>query len=246
MSWHRNRHALILGHRGASALVVENTLESFHRAVADGADGIELDVRVCKTGEVIVFHDDDLERLAGTRRRIDHMTLDDVRAVTLDGGHAISTLDEVLEDIADVPINVEIKSVKLVSAWGLTRKTIDAIRRHRAEDRVLISSFDPSAVLQVRLTARDIPVGLLFHGKLARPLREAWSSHLIRPFAVHPESKLVTASSVAAWKRRGLAINAWTVDDPDELRRLDALGVDGVFTNDPAAARAALAARRAD
>ena len=218
---------------------MENTLASFDRAVADGADGVEFDVRLCASGEVVVFHDDDLSRLAGRPERIDALTLAELGNVSIQG-HRIPTLDDALDGLPETLINIEIKSTRLGGGWQLTERTIQMVRRHGASDRVLLSSFDPSALLQARLRARDIPTGLLFHRKLARPLREAWPAHLVRPFALHPECVLVTPDLVRAWRRRGLRINVWTVDDPVELRRLHSLGVDGIFTNDPAAARRAL------
>jgi glycerophosphoryl diester phosphodiesterase len=232
----------VLGHRGASALGVENTLDAFERAVAEGADGVELDVRLCATGEVVVFHDDTLDRLAGRPERIGALSLAELRAIELRGGGAIPTLDEVLSAVPPpILINVEIKSAAAGQALRLTERAIARIREHDAADRVLLSSFDPTAVLHARLRAPEIPGGMLVHAEMARPLREAWALRAIRPFAIHPESALVSAGRVRRWRRAGLAINVWTVDDPAELRRLDALGVDAVFANDPGAARRALA-----
>lgn len=242
--WRRDRRPLILGHRGASALVTENTLDAFARAIADGADGVELDVRLCRGGELVVFHDDDLRRLAGRPERIDAMSLAEVAAIELSSGGGISTLEAVLAALpAPALINVEIKSPGAGRAIATTERAIAVVRAAGATDRVLVSSFDPTAVLHARVRAPEIACGLLFHHEMALPLREAWAARMIRPFAVHPDHTLVDARRMRAWRGLGLAVNVWTVDDPAELRRLDALGVDAIITNHPAAACAALAAR---
>ncbi len=102
---------LVFGHRGASAHETENTLESIERAVADGADGVEIDVRLTRCGEVVVFHDDDLSRLSHRIARVADCSLAELRDVRLRGGGRISTLSEVLEAAGpDTLVNVEIKS----------------------------------------------------------------------------------------------------------------------------------------
>src|SRR5262245_51611322 len=88
---------LVIGHRGASARAPENSVEAFARARTDGADGVELDVLCCATGEVVVFHDDDLVRLAGRPERIDALSLAALREVHLQGGARIPTLEEAFE-----------------------------------------------------------------------------------------------------------------------------------------------------
>ena len=118
-----------------------------------------------------------------------------------------------------------------------------AARAGRARERVLVSSFHPAAVALARRTTA-LSCGLLFHARQSRPLRGAWLAPLIRPHALHPDRVLVDAASISRWRARGYAINVWTVDAADELRRLAALGVDGIITNDPAAARAALSQTR--
>ena len=106
--------------------------------------------------------------------------------------------------------------------------------------RVLVSSFDPLMLRRFTRLAPSVPTALLFHGDLSRPLREAWAAHVIDPVALHPEARMITARKVSRWHARGLLVNVWTVDDPQEIAFLAAVGVDGVITNLPAVARAAL------
>jgi len=234
---------LVLGHRGASACETENTAAAFRRARTDGADGVELDVLLSATGEVMVFHDDDLARLAGRPERIGDLPYRALRDIQLPGGTTIPTLEEALEACGpDLLVNVELKANDL--GFGpmaaLVGAVAEVIARTDSSSRVLVSSFNPWAVQLWTRRAPAVRAALLFERQSMLPLRRAWLAPLLRPFALHPELALCTAERVAAWKRRGYMVNVWTVDDPAELAACRRMGVDGVITNDPAKARAAL------
>jgi glycerophosphoryl diester phosphodiesterase len=235
---------LIWAHRGASALAPENSLAAFARAAQDGADGVELDVLCCATGEVVVFHDDDLARLADRPERIADLPLGDVRAVTLSSGARIPTLEEAIEACGpSLRVNVELKT----TGYGggrlgpLVDGVADILRRTASEARVLVSSFHPRALWMWMRRAPQVPAGLLFEAQAARPLREAWAHRWLRPRALHPEWVLCTPARVRHWHDLGYAVNAWTVDEPHALHALAAMGVDGIICNDPARARAIVA-----
>jgi glycerophosphoryl diester phosphodiesterase len=236
---------LLVGHRGASALAPENSLEAFRRAVEDGADGVELDVLRCATGEVIVFHDDDLVRLGGRPERIAALSLTQLRAIRLTSGAAIPTLEEVLNACGPrLLVNVELKAMGV--PWREIRALVDAVAaivdRPEVAPRILVSSFHPYAIAAWQKRLPTVDAGLLFEKDASLPLRRAWALPWLRPFSVHPEAVLCQAASVRRWQRRGMRVNVWTVDAPGELQRLAAMGVDGFITNDPAAARRVLAA----
>lgn len=232
---------LVLGHRGASAHAVENTMAAFERARADGADGVELDVRLARDGQLVVFHDEDLRRLAGRAERISDLDIGQIGRVELAGGERIPRLDQVLEGLDPLLVNVEIKPPGWRSAREVVRAVHRCVERAAAVDRVLVSSFDAAVVALVRQTT-PLRTGLLFHARQRRPLRRAWLAPILRPHALHPEKVLVDGAAMAGWRRAGYAVNVWTVDDPDEVRRLARLGVDAIISNDPAAARAAMEA----
>ena len=236
---------LIIGHRGASALEPENSIAAFRRAGLDGADGVELDVLRCASGEVMVFHDDDLARLGARPERVAELSLTQLRAVRLTSGAAIPTLEEVLEACGPrLLVNVELKAMGV--AWREIRALVDAVATIVAgpdiAPRILISSFHPYAIAAWQRRLPAVPAGLLFEKDASLPLRRAWALPFLRPFSAHPEAVLCEAASVRRWHRRGLRVNVWTVDAPEQLRRLAAMDVDGLITNDPAAARRALAA----
>lgn len=233
----------MIAHRGASADAVENTLAAFRLAREQGADGVELDVMRCRSGEIVVFHDDDLERL-GKRAGLTRATsLAELREIDLGGGERIPLLDEVLEELGPLLVNVELKSQSKLADDGLAPAVAAILRRHAARARALVSSFDPLLLARFRLRAPDIATGLLFAHDQSLALRRAWAAPLLRPTALHPEAVLVDAERLRAWHARGYAVNVWTVDDPAELRLLAALGVDGLITNRPKFARAVLQSR---
>jgi glycerophosphoryl diester phosphodiesterase len=236
---------LVIGHRGASARATENTVPAFRQALADGADGVELDVMLCASGEPVVFHDDDLRRLGGRPDRIAGVPYRVLRDVPLAGGGNIPTLDEVFEACGpDLLVNVELK-VNEIDPRGTTA-LVDAVaavvRRRGVQRQVLVSSFNPWAVWVWRRRVPAVPAGLLFERASWLPLRQAWLARVIRPFALHPEWVLCTPDRVAAWRRRGYMISVWTVDDPAALAACRRMGVDAIITNDPARSRRALAA----
>jgi glycerophosphoryl diester phosphodiesterase len=236
---------LIWGHRGAEhhvagSGITENTMPSFERARSLGAEGIELDVRLCASGEVVVFHDEDLVRLAGRAERVEDLSLALLRDIPLRNQAVIPTLDEVLAGTAPLVVNVEIKTVPARAVPRLVAAVIATIQRSPAADRVLVSTFDPVILAAVRMRAPHLPSAYLFHAEQGMPLRRGWPAYALRPHALHPEAKLVDRTRMRAWRRRGLSVNVWTVNDPAEVRRLADLGVDGIITDDPAAARAAL------
>lgn len=232
----RGARPRVWAHRGASAHAVENTVTAFELAKAHGADGVELDVMSCASGEVIVFHDDDLARLAGRAERIATLPWSELAKVRLRGTERIPMLEDALRACGDLPVNVEIKSPRLGGAGALPARVAQVVRAAKAEERVLISSFDPAALWMLHAAAPELPLAYLFEAKLPRALRSAAAAALAGASAVHPEHVLCTPEQVATWRSAGLAVNAWTVDDPRRLRELAAAGVDGVFANDPKAA----------
>jgi len=227
-SWERRPigRPLLLGHRGASALCPENSLEAFQRAAADGADGVELDVLCCATGEVMVFHDDDLARLGGGRpQRIADLPYRELRDLTLTSGARIPTLQQALEACGPrLLVNIELKA----SGFGggpigaLVERVAAIVADRGVASRVLVSSFHPRAVRLWMRRVPGVPAGLLFERAAPLPLRRGWAIPWLRPAGVHPEAVLCTLPRVQA------------------LRGLAAMGVDGIICNDPGRARIAL------
>ena len=240
---------LILGHRGASADAPENTLAAFHLAMEQGADGVELDVWRCASGEVVVAHDEDLSRVAGSPIRVPDAALEALRVLDVGGwkdprfhGERVPLLSEVLEALPTAFVNVELKS-RSGRDLALASAAASVIRRAGAGGRVVVSSFDWRLLAAFRLAAPEVATGLLFDGRTAWRLRTFLGIRGLRPAAVHPDRRLATDARIAAWTSRGLEVNVWTVDDPEEAARLARAGASALITNVPRAIRAALAAR---
>ena len=236
---------LVLGHRGASAEAPENTLAAFRLALEQGADGVELDVWRCRSGEVVVAHDEDLLRVGGAPLRIPDATLRELRAVDVGAwkgarwrGQRIPLLAEVLEALPRAIVNVELKSRG--RDLGLAHAAAEVIWRAGAGGRVIVSSFDWRLVAAFRLASPDVATGLLFDATRAWSLRVWAGIRTLRPSAVHPDRGLATDARVRAWSARGLGVNVWTVDDPGEAARLARAGAAAVITNVPATIRRAI------
>ncbi|HEY1815834.1 MAG TPA: glycerophosphodiester phosphodiesterase [Kofleriaceae bacterium] len=240
--WRRTKQRpRVWAHRGDSAHEPENTLAAFDKARFAGADGIELDVRLDGDGTVVVFHDEMLERLAGRPGRMAELPARE-RAALRVGGQPVPTLEEVLGEFGELECNVEIKGDRPARTGALVTATAEVIRHSGRADQILVSSFDPVALVQMHHQLPDIACAYLFHKDQPLPFRRGWVGNWTGASVLHPESVLCTPERVAAWHTAGFPVNAWTVDDAAELRRLDALGIDGVFCNDPAHAIAAFTA----
>jgi glycerophosphoryl diester phosphodiesterase len=234
----------ILGHRGASADHPENTLPAFRGALAQGADGVELDVMRCKSGELVVCHDEVLGRLAGVPVVVAEAAWAELSA--LDVGTPLGfpaarlpQLDEVLAAVpADKWVNVELKCDG-PDDRGLSAEVARLLKRRGEGPRVTVSSFNPGCLLRFGAVAPDFERGLLLDPDLPLAPQLGWLDTAAKG-AVHPHHSQCTPDAVAEWKRRGFKVVVWTVDDPAVARRLGALGVAAVITNVPARLRAAL------
>jgi glycerophosphoryl diester phosphodiesterase len=238
---------LIYGHRGASARAPENTLAAFRLAREQSADGIELDAKLTADGEIVVIHDQTVDRTTNGKGRVLDLSLEEIRR--LDAGCSFSpvfrsehipTLEEVLEAVGrDLLVNIELTNYASLLDQ-LPEKVATLISRLGLEDRVIISSFSPINLVRFRRKLPGVRLGLLtmtgFSGKLARSFLGRW----IPSDALHPHYSNTTPDLVNAWQRRGKQVNVWTVNQTEEMVRLANLRVDGIITDDPALARQVL------
>lgn len=229
---------LVVAHRGASRAAPENSLSALRRAADEGADGVEFDVQRCGSGELVVFHDRTLARCTGVVGTVAETPLEALRALTLDrldrfdAGEGIPTLAEWLAEApAGLLLNLEVKVDTLADADVATACVL-ALQATRRGASCLVSSFHPAALGFAAAADPHIARGALVDGASGWAARLALGL-LTRPAAVHPEHVLVTPQRVSAWKRLGLKVATWTVDDPDEARRCLEAGVDAVITNRP-------------
>ncbi|WP_410766847.1 glycerophosphodiester phosphodiesterase [Haloferax sp. DFSO60] len=212
----------VFGHRGCPALAPENTLAAFE-AAAEVLPCLELDVRRCGTGELVVFHDETLSRLTGTKRRVADTPLSELKMLTIgDSNESIPLLEDVFDAIPDSTcVNIELKHAGMAS--DLKAVVADA------PNEVLISSFERDALGEVRAES-PLPIAVLFSKWWNQSLRMADELDCV---AIHPHYDLLSRTRVAAAHDRGFEINAWTVPNRRVVRRLSEWGVDGVIVDDP-------------
>jgi glycerophosphoryl diester phosphodiesterase len=215
---------LVVAHRGASATCTENTLPAFRAARDLGADWVELDVHLLADGNLAVHHDGLLH---------DGRPLAALAAVDLPAH--VPLLPSALDACAGMGVNVEVKGDG-GTARAAAAAVVEVVDRLGAADRVLVSSFDWSAVDRVRALAPDLPTALL---AFVVADRAALIGAAVERgcAAVHPHAGLVDGAFAAAAHEAGLAVIVWTVDDPVHMAELVAAGVDGIVTNVPDVAR---------
>ncbi len=225
---------IVLGHRGGrgDGWPAENSLDAFRRAIDEGADGVELDVRLCACGEPVVLHDASLARVTnGADRRLVHR----VRHLDLPklaGGVEVARLDAALELFRGRIVNVEVKA-DAPRRLALARAVARTIGRFSDVD-VVVSSFDPAIVLAFSALAPRVPRAMLVGARTPRlgtalPLA-------VRPVivAAHLEDGIITERRVHRLRRAGLRVVAWTVNDSGRAAELEAMGVEWVITDHPA------------
>ncbi|MGE5583935.1 MAG: glycerophosphodiester phosphodiesterase [Bacillota bacterium] len=256
---------LVLGHRGAPDVAPENTLAAFRAGLDAGVDGFELDVQLSRDGKLVVIHDERVDRTTNGKGWVKDMTLAELKALDVgswfrgetggasggsrrgragsDGGSGsadapflgekIPTLEEVLELVAAKCslINIEIKS-GLVLYPGIEEKTIAVLRDFGIVGKSVISSFNHFSLRAAKALDSSIRTGVLYMEGLVDPW--VYARH-VPADALHPAFYAVVPEIVAGAHAAGLTVNTWTVDNPDDMRRMAAWGVDAVITNHPAA-----------
>ncbi len=232
-----NSRPLFIAHRGASAEAPENTLAAVRRALALGADGIELDVRVTRDGETVVFHDATLTRLAGRRGRLARLLFRELREVRIQG-EPIPMLAEVLA-LARRRAVVQIEIKRGVAVAPVVR----TLHRARAGTGVVLASFDATIVAAARRLAPRIPRMLITRGG-GRVRAETLVPVLaaLGAMGVSIDHRAIRSPAfVTALHRCGLCVWCWTVNDTRAMLRLASWGVDAILSDDPALLKSTLA-----
>jgi glycerophosphoryl diester phosphodiesterase len=229
----------ILGHRGASRTAPENTLAAFRDARMQGADGVELDVHRSADGVLVVHHDADAP---GVGVLAEHSAAE-IRATL----PSVPTLEEALDACAGLLVNIEVKNLPGDADYDpgeyVAAAVVELLHARGRRDDVLVSSFNLASVDRVRELEADVPTGfltLIGFDPVDGAAVAAERGHA----AVHPDVRSLVGPVARATADRahelGVAVNVWTVNLPEEVRRLAAAGVDAVITDVPEVARAAL------
>lgn len=223
----------MLGHRGASAHAGDNTIEAFELAVAQGADGVELDVRFTADGNIVLHHDPTV----GEMGPLAHHDFESLRRAHPE----IPTLDEALDVLLDLIINVEIKNSPSEPDYDPSHKMATAVAhwvaRHDIYERVIVTSFNAETVAAVResdpmiTTGQLTPVGFDIAGgvKAIAAAGHSWIASWVGDAAADAGGILTAVHDA------GLRMAVWTVDDPAHIEILATAGVDALISNNPAA-----------
>ncbi len=236
-------HPLILAHRGASARAPENTLVAFALARAEGAHGVELDAKLSADGQVVVIHDSTLDRTTDGHGRVNARNLVVLRELDAGTrfapqfrGERIPLLDEVLETLGpDLWVNIELTNYTSPTD-ALVERVARVVTRHAALERVIFSSFLAGNLRRVRRLLPDALTAMLAWKGWAGFLARGKPGQRVAPRILHPHISDTSEALIIAAHRRGQRVHAWTVNQPDDMRRLLDWGVDGLITDDPALA----------
>ena len=235
---------VIFAHRGASAHAPENTLSAFNLARKMGANAIELDVQLTSDQAIVVFHDTTVNRITNSTGRINDLSLSALK--NLNAGHAygsafenekIPTLANVFTELTDFPFfNIELKNLSSPSD-DLPDLVANLIKIHQKEDRVLISSFNPTALRKFHKISPDIPLGRLVHHPLILEYFHLFPSQLKIYRSIHLSFLALNARWINFFHSIGKLVFTYTLNHPSDMIEALNLGVDGFFTDDPGLAK---------
>jgi glycerophosphoryl diester phosphodiesterase len=220
-----------VGHRGSRGVFAENTLCSIEEGHRQGADAVEIDVRPCGSGEIVVVHDPDMLRVSGCSAPVHELSLTELRRLDLGGGATVPTLEEVLRRARQLRlgVNIELKH-DVPSRWALARGVASEVADFR-DVELLISSFDPRVLALHRLLQPRLCHAQLIH----RSDYHDWAFRIARTRVfdgVNLEDCLVHRQHLAWFERRGF-VNAWTVNDATLAKQLFSAGVGAIITDVP-------------
>lgn len=245
---------LIIGHRGVSALAPENTMAAFRRAIEDGADGVEFDVRLARDGVAVVIHDATLERTGSSRHQVSELTAEELNATDVGswfGPQAIGSGQKFtnetvpsLEQVFDLfSSNHGLLYLEMKADAGagdeLVTEVVRMIHQSSLRERVIVECFDLSLIRKVKEIDSTVRTAALFEPKLSRPssfvrrkLPELAQAHGADEIALH--HTLAGRRVIEHAVQLGQRVVVWTVDNPEWVSKAQALDITALITNNPA------------
>ena len=221
---------LKIGHRGAKGSEPENTLISFQKALDMQVDGIELDVHLCSDGEIIVIHDETVDRTTNGTGLVHALSFRELKALSINEKHQVSTLREVFELVnQNCFINIELKTYETAD------KVVELIEEYVLEknwnySHFLISSFDWNALQQVRFLSDEIQLGVLTEADLDLALAFA---KFIKAKSIHPHFHLLNKENVLKIQEKGIQVFPWTVNEVEDIAKIKGYNVNGIISDFP-------------
>lgn len=225
-------------HRGFCSQYPENTLLSFQKALDEGVDGIENDVQLTKDGQIIIMHDESVDRTTNGSGWVKDFTLEELKQLDASekfgdrfGVQRVPTLREYLELVKDLPIltNIEMKT-GVFEYLEMEQLLVDMLREYHMEGRILITSFNHFTIMRMKKLAPELRYGFLAYD---------WrldAGEYTQRYGIpcyHPDYHNLTPEVVEDLHSHGIEVNPYTVDDPEDIRDMIAKGVHSVITNCP-------------
>lgn len=246
---------LILGHRGASAIAPENTIAAFARAMQDGADGIEFDVRLSRDGVPVVIHDGSLKRTGLVDQLVSSLTAAELQQVDVGSwfsrkltapssasfiGQHLPLLSQVLEFFASRPgvLYVEMKC-ETDQGPSLAAEVVNLVREYQMVERVVVESFDLPSIKEIKRIKEEIRTAALFEPRLSHPISTVRRLKMIDRALQQQADEIALHHTLSAnavvdkARQQGLEVVIWTVDEPAWIERAAAMDVKALISNDP-------------
>jgi len=224
------KKTLNIGHRGAKGHEPENTLPSFQKALDLNVDGIELDVHVCKTGELIVIHDFTVDRTTNGSGTVSELTLSEIKALRINDHIEVPTLEEVLELVGKkCLINIELKGRHTAKPVSHLIEKYILEKEYKYED-FIVSSFQREELEMMYLINPKVHLGVLSQASVTQALE--WATAFSAK-AIHPHFSLLTEENVQKTQEQGFKIYTWTINETEDIERIKAYNIDGIITDFP-------------
>lgn len=230
----------IIAHRGASGKAPENTGIAFKKAVEDKADGVEFDIHYTKDRELVVIHDNTVDRTTDGKGKIENLTLGELKKLDAGSyydqnfqGEKILTLAETLDIVKDMKvINIEVKGEYMSDEF--LHKLFQHIDEYNIIKRVIISSFNHYLLHKIKRIDQNIKTGILYFAAIYNPWEYA---NKLRADAIHPHYQSITLEVVSGCHENNIKINAFGINNENEITKMKKLGIDSIITDYPAFAR---------
>lgn len=219
-----------IGHRGAAGYEIENTAKAIQKALDLQIGMVELDVRACASGELVVFHDATVNRITNGRGAVKNLTLAELKVFRTTDGQNILTLFEALDLIGGrCWVNLDIKS------RGVAKKLLPVLHAATASKKwklrqFLISSFNHRELQRIKKADSHVRIGLLYFRRIGNALKKAKK---MSAYSIHFNVRHLRKSIIDALHRDGVKSFVWTVNTPTDMKRMYKLGVDGIISDFP-------------
>ncbi|MWB94312.1 glycerophosphodiester phosphodiesterase [Flavobacterium sp. GA093] len=221
---------LKIAHRGAKGYEPENTLAAFQKALDLNADGIELDVHLSSDGQIMVIHDETIDKMTNGKGFVNTLSLSELKSFLVADKYEIPTLKEVF-DLVDKKclINIELKSKETPqSVAALIKEYI--LDKNWSYEHFIVSSFDWSALQEVHNLNSKIPIGVLTETDLELALAFA---ETIKAKAIHPDFHLLNQENTTRIQAHGLLVFPWTINELEDIQKIKKYKVNGIITDFP-------------